>query len=98
MCMQPNETKDKFVELRAQGWSPARITTEINVSKRRLINWNGETITAPFLRDLRPFNSWSVVNQRLTMAALADGAVPGKKKLLHEETALTRKQKGAVFF
>lgn len=33
------ETKEKFVELRAQDWSYARISQELNVSKQTLIQW-----------------------------------------------------------
>src|SRR5437870_7625369 len=38
--MHPTETKNQFIELRAQGWSLARIATHIGVSKRSLIDWN----------------------------------------------------------
>jgi hypothetical protein len=31
---------ERFVELRSQGWSFARIATELNVSKPTLINWS----------------------------------------------------------
>jgi AcrR family transcriptional regulator len=37
--MHPNETKDKFIELRAKGWSFDRIAAEIGVSKRTLLRW-----------------------------------------------------------
>ena len=40
--MHPNETKDKFIELRAQGWSLPRIATELHVSKTTLVEWNRE--------------------------------------------------------
>src|SRR5947209_1495125 len=40
--MHPNETKDKFIELRAQGWSLPRIATEIHVGKRTLVDWARE--------------------------------------------------------
>ena len=36
------ETQDKFVELRAQGWSLGHIATELHVSKRTLVDWNRE--------------------------------------------------------
>jgi hypothetical protein len=38
--MHTNETKDKFVELRAQGKSLCAIAAELNVSKRTLVDWN----------------------------------------------------------
>jgi transcriptional regulator with XRE-family HTH domain len=37
--MHPNDTRHRFLELRAQGWSLARIATEIGVSKPTLIQW-----------------------------------------------------------
>ena len=33
---------DKFIELRAQGWTLAHIATELHVSKRTLVDWNRE--------------------------------------------------------
>jgi transcriptional regulator with XRE-family HTH domain len=38
--MKDNETKDRFVELRAQGKSFATIAEELNVSKPTLIEWS----------------------------------------------------------
>ena len=40
--MHSTETKNQFIELRAQGWSLSRIATHIGVSKRSLIDWNRE--------------------------------------------------------
>ena len=40
--MYTSETIDKFVELRAQGWSLGHIATELHVSKRTLVEWNRE--------------------------------------------------------
>jgi hypothetical protein len=40
--MHSNDTKDKFVELRAKSWSFDRIAEELNVSKRTLIRWQEE--------------------------------------------------------
>src|SRR5215813_756082 len=34
------ELVDRFVELRAQGWTLARISTELNVTKPTLITWS----------------------------------------------------------
>ena len=36
------DSVEKFVELRAQGWSLGHIATEIHVSKRTLVDWNRE--------------------------------------------------------
>ena len=38
--MKDIETQRRFVELRAQGWSFARIAQELNVSKGTLIQWS----------------------------------------------------------
>jgi len=40
--MKNNEIKDKFIELRAQGYSYDNIAKELNVSKQTLINWSKE--------------------------------------------------------
>jgi len=36
------DKQDKFIELRAQGWSLNHIATELGVSKRTLVDWNSE--------------------------------------------------------
>jgi transposase len=38
--MKDNETRQKFIELRAQGMSYQKIASELNVSKQTLINWS----------------------------------------------------------
>ena len=38
--MHTEETQDKFMELRAQGWTLGHIGTELHVSKRTLVEWN----------------------------------------------------------
>ena len=38
--MRTEDTRDKFVELRAQGWTLGHIATELHVSKRTLVDWN----------------------------------------------------------
>ena len=40
--MKDQETKSKFVELRAKGWSFDRIANELEISKRILIKWGKE--------------------------------------------------------
>ncbi|HID42957.1 MAG TPA: hypothetical protein EYP30_04135 [Archaeoglobaceae archaeon] len=40
--MKDNETKQKFIELRAKGLSFDKISNELNVSKQTLINWQSE--------------------------------------------------------
>lgn len=43
--MKDQETKEKFVELRAKGLSFDRIAAELHVSKQSLINWAKELET-----------------------------------------------------
>ena len=40
--MKTNETKEEFIELRAKGYSLAKIAQDISVSKRTLIDWSKE--------------------------------------------------------
>jgi orotate phosphoribosyltransferase-like protein len=49
--MHSTDTKNRFLELRAQGWSLARIADHLNVSKRTLVDWNQHSQTE--LRILR---------------------------------------------
>jgi hypothetical protein len=37
--MYPNETKDKFIELRAKGWSYHRIADHLNISSSTAHHW-----------------------------------------------------------
>ncbi len=50
--MYTQDAQDKFVELRAQGWSLGHIATEIHVSKRTLVDWNRE-----FAADIQSFRT-----------------------------------------
>jgi hypothetical protein len=34
------DTKSQFIELRAKGWSLARIAAHLNVAQRTLVDWN----------------------------------------------------------
>jgi len=38
--MHSVDTKSRFLELRAKGWSLARIASQIEVSQRTLVDWN----------------------------------------------------------
>lgn len=40
--MLDTQTKERFIELRAQGWSFSRIAAELEVSKPTLITWRKE--------------------------------------------------------
>jgi len=41
--MHNTDTKSQFIELRAKGWSLARIAARINVSPRTLVEWNRQS-------------------------------------------------------
>jgi hypothetical protein len=38
--MHSTDTKSRFIELRALGWSLARIAAHLDVAKRTLVDWN----------------------------------------------------------
>ena len=40
--MEPLETKEKFIELRAKGWSFDKIAKELGKAKQTLIDWSKE--------------------------------------------------------
>ena len=40
--MHSTDTKSQFIELRAKGWTLARIAAQLNVGKRTLVDWNGQ--------------------------------------------------------
>jgi orotate phosphoribosyltransferase-like protein len=40
--MYETEKKEKFIELRAEGWTLGHIAAELNISKRSAVNWNQE--------------------------------------------------------
>ena len=42
IVMKDTQTKERFIELRAQGWSHDRIARELKVTKPTLIRWARE--------------------------------------------------------
>src|SRR5436190_21122897 len=50
--MYTEEKIDKFLELRARGWSLSHIATELDASKRTLVDWNRE-----YAQDLESFRT-----------------------------------------
>jgi transposase-like protein len=38
--MYDTETKSRFIELRAKGWSLSRIAEHLNIAQRTLVDWN----------------------------------------------------------
>ena len=60
--MYDQTTRDRFVELRAQGWSLGRIAREINVTERTLFAWERQMAGAlNLLRQVR----WEAMKERL---------------------------------
>ncbi len=49
--MHPADTRNRFIELRAQGWSLARIAAQLHLAKRTLVDWNREAQRE--IRDLK---------------------------------------------
>jgi hypothetical protein len=43
--MHSTDTKSQFIELRAKGWSLARIAAHLNVCQRTLVDWNCQSQT-----------------------------------------------------
>src|SRR5437870_3567254 len=43
--MHTTQTKNEFVKLRAQGWSFARISSQLRVSKPTLVAWNRQHLS-----------------------------------------------------
>jgi Homeodomain-like domain len=41
--MHTTDTKSQFLQLRAKGWSLARIAAHLNVSPRTLVDWNRQS-------------------------------------------------------
>jgi lambda repressor-like predicted transcriptional regulator len=41
--MHPTDSKSQFIELRAKGWSLNRISVQIGVCKRTLVDWNRQS-------------------------------------------------------
>ncbi len=40
--MKDEQTRERFIDLRAKGWSYSRIAKELKTSKQTLINWSKE--------------------------------------------------------
>ncbi len=49
--MHAADTRHRFIELRAQGWSLARIAAELHLAKRTLVEWNRQAQQE--IRDLK---------------------------------------------
>ena len=86
--MHDQNTVQRFIELRAQGWSYARLMTELNVTKPTLIAWSRkhqfqiQNLKAIELAALgekwlaAPTERWRSVAQAFQPAGLRDFPVP----------------------
>ena len=74
--MHDEKTVQRFIELRSQGWTYARLMAELNVSKPTLINWSRK-------------HQFQIQNLRaIEMEALADkwlSSVAGRINMLGEQ-------------
>ena len=64
--MKDTETKQRFVELRAQGWSYRRIADEIQCSKQTLIEWSKDLETQAAIETLQAMET-EVLRERYEM-------------------------------
>jgi hypothetical protein len=65
--MKDQETVQKFVELRTQGWTYVRLMAELNVSKPTLINWSRKFQFQ--IQNLRAIELEALANQWLSSAS-----------------------------
>lgn len=61
--MKDTETRNKFVELRAQGWSYDRIAKELKVAKSALIEWS--RLYASQIHNLRVVETEAIMEKYL---------------------------------
>ena len=59
--MYTRDKIDKFFELRARGWSLGHIATELDISKRTLVDWNGE-----YAKEIESFRTleWELLKEK----------------------------------
>ena len=81
--MKDLQTKEKFIELRAQGYSFDKISKEINVSKPTLIKWDQEY--SKKVANLIFFNSENLIEEfRLLKIHKIEALARTLKKVLEE--------------
>ena len=68
--MKTNGTKEEFIELRAKGYSLAKIAQDVSVSKRTLVEWskdlyrnNQDLLSATKKATLTQFSDWELYNE-----------------------------------
>ena len=77
--MHDNDTKNQFIELRAKGWSLGRISEQLKVSQRTLVDWNRQEREQ--IRTLRAIE-WEALQEKILAT--------GEQELVHLKKELDR--------
>lgn len=77
--MYDNDTKNQFIELRAKGWSLSRISEQLKVSPRTLVDWNRQEREQ--IRTLRAIE-WEALQEKILAT--------GEQELVHLKKELDR--------
>ena len=81
------DTKNRFLELRAKGWSLSRIAEQLNVSQRTLVDWNRQEHEQ--IRTLRAIE-WEALQEKI-LATSEQELVRLKKELDRLEAELDKR-------
>ena len=85
--MHDNDTKNQFLELRAKGWSLSRISEQLKVSQRTLVDWNRQEREQ--IRTLRAIE-WEALQEKILATGEQD-LVRLKKELDRLEAELAKR-------
>ena len=85
--MYDAETKSRFIELRAKGWSLSRIAEQLKVSQRTLVDWNRQEHEQ--IRTLRAIE-WEALQEKI-LATGEHELVRLKKELDRLEAELAKR-------
>jgi len=90
--MRDETTVQRFIELRAQGWTYVRLMTEINVTKPTLIAWSRKHQFA--IQNLKTIELEALAEQWLT--STADRVKAWGEQLRQVETTLSQRDVGQL--
>ena len=90
--MKDQETVQRFIELRAQGWTYERLMTELNVTKPTLIAWSRKHQFE--IQNLKAMELETLANKWLASVSARVGA--WGQQLLRVETELARRDLTAL--
>ena len=90
--MKDQETVQRFIELRAQGWTYERLMTELNVTKPTLIAWSRKHQFV--IQNLKAMELETLANKWLASVSARVGA--WGQQLLRVETELARRDLTAL--